>query len=527
MKIIQIVTEHFRICGDDISASRIKESAFSFRNFAFILLAWMILWTVWPSLCVGNVFIDVAENIAWGDNFQFGYDKNPYFGAWVSYAVFRIWPSEYVFYLMSQLSVFLGLSALYLLTLDVTGDRFSAFAAGMAALLIPFFSHSACEFNDDVLSIALWGSSVLCFCRSVERDSWKYWLGTGFFFGLALMTKYLAGVLMLPMGLLLFITPEGRRCWKKPGLYLAMAVFLLLVLPNLIWLCKHDFIAISYACRRAELSHTYGWLDHVTGMFTPIGDFLSRLILPAAALLLLRRGPKKTQNAFGRKVILYAALGPIVLSVLFALVTGGRVLVSWLTPYFVFAAPLMVLWYRPVPERCTFRLFSAFVIVVASLTVLGFGYEYLHKRPYVKKSGYNVWPGRVVADRLTRDWRGKYGTPIPYVIGDRKLSCNFVFYSSDRPIAFFDHDVELSPWIDPADVVRRGAVILWSGSKPPSYLACYADRLVRLPDLETEIAGAGWYRKLAGPRAKVAVHAAFVPPEAAKPAAAGAGPAAR
>lgn len=519
MKIIQAITGHFRTCGDEISASCIKESVFSYRNFAFVLLVWMFIWTVWPSLCVGNVFIDVAENIAWGSNFQFGYDKNPYFGAWFSYGVFRICPSEYVFYLMSQLSVFLGLSALYFLTMDVTGDRFAAFVAGMIAMLIPFFSHSACEFNDDVMSIAFWGLSALCFYRSVSRDSWKYWIATGFFFGLALMTKYLAGALMLPLGILLLITKEGRKCWKRPGLYLAMAVFLLLTLPNLIWLYAHDFIAIFYACRRAGLDSSPisgGWIDHVSNACSPIGDFLTRLILPAVALLLLRRGPKKTTDPFGQKVILYAALGPLALSALFALVTGGNVLVSWLTPYFVFATPLMVLWYRPVPERFTFKFFTGFVIVAATLAFLAFGFEYLHKRPYLKQGGYNVWPGRLIADQLTRNWHGKYGTPIPYVIGDRKKSCNFVFYSPDRPVAFFDHSVELSPWIDPADVKKRGAVILWNSETPPSYLEFYTDQLVMLPDIETELAGVGWYRKLAGPLRLVTVHAAFLPPEEAR-----------
>ena len=211
MKIIKFIADHFRSSDSAASETYGQEKMFSFRNFAWILLAWMIIWTVWPSLCIGNVSIDVAENIAWGDNFQFGYDKNPYFGAWLSWAAFRICPSEYVFYWMSQIAATLGLAAVYLLTAEVTGSRFSGFIAGLSALLIPFFSHSACEFNDDVISIALWGWSALCFYRAVKKDSLKSWIGAGVFAGLALMTKYLAGALLLPLGLLLFFTPEGRK----------------------------------------------------------------------------------------------------------------------------------------------------------------------------------------------------------------------------------------------------------------------------------------------------------------------------
>ena len=65
----------------------------------------------------------------------------------------------------------------------------------------------------------------------------------------------------------------------------------------------------------------------------------------------------------------------------------------------------------------------------------------------------------------------------------------------------------------PADVKRRGGVIVWTGSNPPRYTADYAQRLVMLPDIVAERAGVGWYRKLAGPLRTVTVHAAFLPPE--------------
>ena len=513
MSILTAIAGHFRISENPVSDTYGSARFFSFRNFALILLVWMILWTVWPSLCIGNVSIDVAENIAWGDNFQFGYDKNPYFGAWLSYAVFRICPSEYVFYLMSQLAAVLGLAALYLLTFEVSGSRFAAFVAGLSAMLIPFFSHSACEFNDDVISIALWGWSALCFYRSVKSNSLKNWLAAGLFAGLALMTKYLAGALLLPLGLLLFTTAEGRKCWKTPGVYLAGAVFLLLTLPNLIWLCQNDFIAISYAFDRARLSTPVSWFGRLGNALDTLKNFVSRLILPMAALLIFRRSQKTESDDFGRKLILSAALGPLVLSLLFSLITGGKVLTPWITPYFVFSTPLLVLWYRPLPEPRTFKRFAALIIVAVALFVFVFGYEYLHKRPYLRKgTTYNVWPGRVVADSITRQWHERYGKPLPYVIGDRTVTCNLSFYSPDRPVSFFDHLVELSPWINPADVQRRGAVILWTNAIPPAYLKNYAGRLVILPDITAERACVGWYRRLAGPLRTVTIHAAFLPP---------------
>ncbi|MBR4662684.1 MAG: glycosyltransferase family 39 protein [Lentisphaeria bacterium] len=116
------------------------DGVFTVRRVLLLLGCWMVLWIVCFSLCIGNAGIDVAENIAWGQNFDWGYDKNPYFGAWLSYAVYRLFHGslgEYVFYFMSQLSAMLGLFAVYLLAGDIFKSRFAAFLVVPLAFLIP------------------------------------------------------------------------------------------------------------------------------------------------------------------------------------------------------------------------------------------------------------------------------------------------------------------------------------------------------------------------------------------------------
>ena len=242
------------------------DDEFSRRRALLLLGFWCVLWTVWQSLCIGNVAIDVAENVAWGQNFDWGYDKNPYFGAWLSYAVFKLFHDifgEYVFYFVSQFAAMLGLFAAFLLAGDIFRSRFAAFLVVPLGLLIPYFSHSSCEFNDDMLSIALYGLTGLFFYRGIRSNSTGVWLAAGFCAGLALMTKYLAGALLLSLGLLLLFTPEGRACWKKPGIWLGTALFFLLVLPNVFWVFKHDFISIKYALSRADLEEMPSWTAHI------------------------------------------------------------------------------------------------------------------------------------------------------------------------------------------------------------------------------------------------------------------------
>ena len=485
---------------------------YSFRSFLLLLLCWLVLWTFLPSAYIGNIPIDVAENVAWGQNVQLGYDKNPYFGAWLTSAVFALCPHDWVFYLLSQLAVFIGVGAAYRLTREITRSHFAAFVAGVSTLTIPFFSHSANEFNDDVMSIALWSLTALSFHRAVRRDTVKAWLAAGCCAGLALMTKYLAGALILPLGILLFAAPEGRKCWKKPGIYLGAALFLLLTVPNLVWLVRHDFIAVRYALGRAALNESVEWSAHLTHPAELVRDYLYRFIPPLAVILLFRRSRRRADDAFGRAVMWAAGAGPLALSLAFSLVTGGDVLTSWLTPYYVFAAPLLVTEYRPLPAKRPLRIFAALFILTAALTVVAFSYEYLYKRPYLKSGvNFNVYPGRQIADEFTRRWHERFDRPLPYVIGRRTACCYVNYHSPDRPRTFFDHDTAISPSIDPADVAKRGAVVIWRDDRP-GYLDRYAGRLSEEMTLICERSVPRWLRAVAGAPGKVAIHAVFIAP---------------
>ena len=85
------------------------------------------------------------------------------------------------------------------------------------------------------------------------------------------------------------------------------------------------------------------------------------------------------------------------------------------------------------------------------------------------------------------------------------------YYSPDHPKAFFDHDLNLSPWIDPEDIRKKGAIILWRSKKVPDYLAQYptARRLAPIT-LERQIPA--WIRKLLPAPKEVVFFAAFIPP---------------
>jgi hypothetical protein len=71
------------------------------------------------------------------------------------------------------------------------------------------------------------------------------------------------------------------------------------------------------------------------------------------------------------------------------------------------------------------------------------------------------FPGRQVAAAVTQRWREKFSTPLPYVGGGEFATNNIAVYSPDRPRVIVHANVDLSPWIDRADLRKRGAVLVW------------------------------------------------------------------
>ena len=507
---------HFGNCGD---IGPDDGARFSTKSLLLLLAVWMFMWTLIPALCLGNVSVDIAENVAWGQNFDWGYDKNPYFGAWFSFAVFKLIPTsigEYVFYWISQLAVAIGLFSVHLIAKEIFKERFPAFITVLLALLIPSFSNSACEFNDDVMCIALYGLTALFFLRGVKKNDLGNWLVFGLCAGLAMMTKYLAGVLLLPLGILLFATPEGRKCLRRPWVYLGGLLCFLLVLPNIIWLFRHDFIAFTYAFDRAELDQPRTWSIRWENFGDTWKYFFYRLIPPILALLIFRRGGGRPQKfGFDQWFVITVALAPTLLSSLFALTTGGRVMIPWTIPYYLFVTLPLVMFYRPCPGTRSLRIFTGFMVTVAVMMTLVFGYEHLYKHLYRRKKhcNHNVYPGREIAARLTAEWHRRFDRPCPYVIGRRKQACNMCYYSPDHPRGFFEHDLRQSPWIDPADVEKRGAIILWQEGQTPSCLKGYASRLIFLDRITFHRAAPRWMRSWAPEPPEYVIRAALLPPE--------------
>ena len=495
-----------------------------------ILFGWMIFWTVLPCISLDNDFIDVLENIVWGRHFQFGFDKNPYAGPFFGIAVYHLGCKAFFSsFLASQVCVFTGILCVFLIARRILPIR-TAFLATVTLILINFYGIKAVELCDDVMEIALWPLTMLFVYFGVKGDEkyrWAYWLGAGFFAGLSLMVKYFAPAMYVCVIIPLLFTKEGRAVFRKPQFYLAAIPFILVVLPNILWLFSNDFKPFHYAAGRAALEGGGGVVlsDHFTRPLKALdraaGVFGVAIIFFALFFPWRRKREERQQySAFDRVFVWSCCWGSFASALLFSLATGGKINYSWLVPCFPFMGVWLFMVWSPRISRFKARAYLGAVLLMGFIFGVIFVIRSLETQGYRKRGcDYENYPGHAVAQAAADLWHTVSPQPIPFVVSDRTGACNTSVYSPETPEAFFDADVTQSQWIDPEEVKRRGGVVIWDERRGiPESVAAFVKKLPveqrgEIHVMHMERAVPAWYKKLRGAPKTLEVSMRLILPE--------------
>jgi hypothetical protein len=184
-----------------------------------------------------------------------------------------------------------------------------------------------------------------------------------------------------------------------------------------------------------------------------------------------------------------------------------------------------MLW-PPVLDAPRLRRFAAGILAVLVAFPIAFVVAELGEPLIRDRAKATQFSGRLLADTITRQWRERTGTPLAYVggaivvddgpRGPRALpgagqftANNVAVYSSDRPRVIVNGELKLSPWIDPADLARRGAVLLWQPPKDDGQLPENIKRAFPQAELQPPLTIP---RRTLVPRRGELVYYAFVPP---------------
>jgi hypothetical protein len=133
----------------------------------------------------------------------------------------------------------------------------------------------------------------------------------------------------------------------------------------------------------------------------------------------------------------------------------------WGYPLWSFVPLAVLMWLGPITDTIRIKRFAigflvVFVAAPVAYAAVEIGEPLVRDRPKATQ-----FPGRLLAETVTRTWREKFGTPLPYVGGGEFATNNVAVYSPDRPHVIVHADLAISPWVDRADLKKRGAVLVW------------------------------------------------------------------
>jgi hypothetical protein len=357
-----------------------------------------------------------------------------------------------------------------------------ALIAVAALEAVHFYNMSVVKFAHDQMQLPFWALTGLFFWRAIVRGRTIDWMLAGLFLAGAFWSKYAVFALAVTLGLILLLDPIARRAWRTPGPYVMAAVFAIAIAPNAWWLVTNDFIPLRYVDDRAASAAS--WSQYLLFPLRWIGgQFL--YLLPALALLALLYLPRRSVTpepagetaAFNRRYVGALALGPFAVTTIIAAVLGRQAIAMWGYPLWSFMPLAILLFWPPALETAQLRRFAAAALTVLIAFPVGFAIAELGEPLIRDRAKATQFPGRLLAETLTRQWRERTGTPLTYVggavvlangIGPRTVAAagqftanNVAVYSPDRPHVIVNGELGLSPWIDVADLERRGAVFVW------------------------------------------------------------------
>ncbi|MFN3351566.1 glycosyltransferase family 39 protein [Pseudorhodoplanes sp.] len=434
------------------------------RALAIVLGVHLVVWTVLPLLTSPNLELDLAEDLALGKEWQLGYWKHPPLPWWVADLAYRLTGQIDVVYVLGPLSVIGCFIAVYLLARDIAGPV-QALIATLALVGIHYYNYSAVKFAHDQMQLPFWAFTALFLYRGLVHGRALDWMAAGVTLALAFWSKYAAFALAISLALFVLIDPRARQSVRTTGPWLMAAAFLVTIWPNAWWLVDTGFLPMQYVSERARVA--LSWSDYLTHpvkwVFGQI-FFIHPTLILLAVTLFPRAGPPQgatERDAFARRYVTMLAFGPFVVVTAISLLTGRFPIQMWGYPLWSFLPLAALVWFGPLTDPRRLQVFAIgviFLFLLAPAIWIGTWIADPHLRGRPKASEF---PGRAIAEQLTREFREKTGAPLAYVAGTEFAANNVAVYSPDRPRVVVHGRPQISPWIDMADLKKRGVLVVW------------------------------------------------------------------
>ena len=335
--------------------------------------------------------------------------------------------------MLSQIFVLIAFYFVFKLSFEVLGNIKLSLISVLLLESIYFYNFTTPEFNVNVCQLPFWSLVVYYSWKIYASKEIKFvdCLLMGLFAALGFLSKYLFMYLLAAIILLFIYFIFVKKNKKKFDFkyLIAIEVFLILLVPHLIWLFNNDFITIYYGLKRTGLE-VPGILDHFKFPIIFLGKQLGILVPFFFLIFLLVKKIKFKINFKDKKFLflLFINIVPITLMFLTSVVTGSKIRTMWMTPFYLFFGVLFVYVFQSQINIKKINSFLYGFIFLFFLSPILYSYESISKTD--KRTDY---PGREIATKVQIVWDQDFNEEIEFVTGNEWNAGNLSYHLKSRP----------------------------------------------------------------------------------------------
>ena len=404
------------------------------NNIFFIfVLSHLIIWTLVPTLTNKNLPLDTIEALAWGSNLDWGFNKHPPASAFFSEIFFQIFGSQdWAFYLLSQIFILISFFYVFKFANEILKNSKLSLISVLLLEAIYFYNFTSPEFNVNVCQLPFWSLVVYYSWKIYDTQKIEFidCFLVGLFAALGFLSKYLFLYLLISIDLLFIYLIFIKKSNKFDFKYLiTLEVFIVLLIPHLIWLFNNNYITIFYGLERTGLEQS-NILSHfkypIIFLLKQIGILVPFFFL----IFLLVKKIKCKFNLKDKKLLFLISVNilPIILMFLTSVITGSKIRTMWMTPFYLFFGVLFVyIFQSQINIKKINSFLGGFLFLFFLSPIL---YSYISVYQTDKRTDY---PGTEIADKVQIIWDKDFDKKIEFVTGDEWNAGNLSYHLKSRP----------------------------------------------------------------------------------------------
>ena len=405
------------------------------KIFYLLCLYHLIIWTLVPYFSNKNLPLDVIEALAWGQDFDLGYNKHPPLSAWIPGLLFKIFGNkDWVYYLLSQIFIVISFIFLWKLSSFFLKKKSQILLSVLTIEGIAFYTFETPQFNVNICQIPLWIGTIYFFLKSIKNNKIADWIFLGTFSALGFLTKYIFAYLLISLFFYLIYIFFIRKKINFNFLYTVL-IFFLITAPHFQWLIRNDFTTIYYALKRGGLNE-FNIYNH---LLNPFKFLISQILILLPFLLLIYLLIKKIKIKLpfdNQKFIflLFSFLLPFFLILITSMVTGSRIRTMWMIPFYSLVGVFFIFLYQDSINLKKLKSFNILLIIflIVSPTLYSLRSIYNDSR-----TGYE---GKKIALQIEKEWKAISKDEISNVGFSEWYAGNLSYHLSNRPKVFLEEN---------------------------------------------------------------------------------------